>query len=106
MHAWGLRLRRAATHSRWRTSRYCLPVRFTPSAPGLHDFGAHNFGIPCLHIPLPNASRASLRPPSHGSGPGWFATPFLYDSSIHSSTPVYPDAIKPRVSFPCCCSNP
>ena len=67
----------------------------TPSAPGLHDFGAHNFGIPCLHIPLPNASRASLRPPSHGSGPGWFATPFLYDSFIHSSTPVYPDAIKP-----------
>jgi hypothetical protein len=32
--------------------------------------------------------------PSHGSGSGWFATPFLYDSFIHYFTPVYPDAIQ------------
>jgi hypothetical protein len=32
MHAWGLRLRRVATHSRFRASRCCLPVRLIPSA--------------------------------------------------------------------------
>ena len=58
------------------------------------DFGAHNFGIPSLHMPLSNASRAMLPPPSHGSGSGWFATPFLYDSFIHYFTPIYPDAIR------------
>jgi hypothetical protein len=50
--------------------------------------------IPSLHIPLSNASSAVSRPPSHDSRPGWFATPFLYDSFIHDSTPVYPDAPK------------
>src|SRR5258706_16434702 len=44
-------------------------------------------------MPLSNASSAASRPPSHGSGSGWFATPFLYDSFIHYFTPVYPDAI-------------
>jgi hypothetical protein len=29
----------------------------------------------------------------HDSGPGWIATPFLYDSFIHNSTPVYPGAL-------------
>jgi hypothetical protein len=38
---------------------------------------------------LANASSASLPPTSHGSGPGWFATPFLYDSCIHYFTQVY-----------------
>ncbi len=51
--------------------------------------------IPSPHIPLSNASSAASRSPSHGSGPGWFAIPFLYDSHIHYSTPVYPDAIQP-----------
>ena len=32
MHAWGLRLRRAAPHSRFRTSRCCLPICLTSSA--------------------------------------------------------------------------
>ena len=47
-------------------------------------------GIPSLHVPLPNASRAAFAslPPSHGSGSGWFAIPFLYDSFIHYFTPV------------------
>jgi len=39
-------------------------------------------------------SGATLPPPSHGSGSGWFATPFLHDSFIHYITPVYPDAIQ------------
>ena len=45
-------------------------------------------------MPLANASSASLPPPSHGPGSGWFATPFLHDSFIHYFTPVYPDAIQ------------
>jgi hypothetical protein len=32
--------------------------------------------------PPVNASRAALRPPAHDSGPGWLATPYLYDSCI------------------------
>ena len=44
-------------------------------------------------MPLSNASSAMLPPPSHGSGSGWFATPFLQDSFIPNFTPVYPDAI-------------
>ena len=39
-----------------------------------------------------NASMAALRLATHDSGSGWFATPFLYDSFIHNSTPVYPGA--------------
>ena len=39
-----------------------------------------------------NASMAALRLAMHDSGPGWIATPFLYDSFIHYSTPVHPGA--------------
>src|SRR5689334_11247968 len=35
----------------------------------------------------------ALRLATHDSGPGWFATPFPYDSFIHNSTPVYPGAL-------------
>jgi hypothetical protein len=83
-------------HSRKRAPLYCLPHSLTPSAPWMDDFGAHNFGIPSLHMPLSNASSATLPPPSHGSGSGWFATPFLHESFIHYSTPVYPDAIQTK----------
>src|ERR1700722_9705239 len=41
-----------------------------------------------------NASMAALRLATHDSGSGWFASPFLYDSSIHYSTPVYPGALR------------
>ena len=41
-----------------------------------------------------NASMAALRLATHDSGPGWIATPFLYDSFIHDSTPVYPGALR------------
>ncbi|HEY4959476.1 MAG TPA: hypothetical protein VII29_01355 [Terriglobales bacterium] len=40
-----------------------------------------------------NASMAASRLTMHDSGPGWIATPFLYDSFIHNSTPVYPGAL-------------
>jgi hypothetical protein len=70
----------------------CLPVRLTPSAPRNTGFRS---SIPSLQIPLSNASSATLPPPSHGSGPGWFATPSPYDSFIRYSMPVlsrrYPD---------------
>src|SRR3954469_16098352 len=39
-----------------------------------------------------NGSMAALRLAMHDSRSGWFATPFLYDSFIHYSTPVYPGA--------------
>ena len=41
-----------------------------------------------------NASPAASRLPTHDSGPGWLATPFLCDSFIHYSTPVYPGALR------------
>ena len=43
-------------------------------------------------LPPVNASMAALRLATHDSGSGRFATPFLYDSFIHYSTPVYPGA--------------
>jgi hypothetical protein len=36
----------------------------------------------------------ALRLATHDSGSGWFATPFLYDSFIHNSTPVDPGALR------------
>ena len=39
-----------------------------------------------------NASPTASRPSTHDSGSGWFAIPFLYDSCIRYSTPVYPGA--------------
>src|SRR5262249_3870942 len=101
IHAWGLRLRRASVVlALVRTPPCCLPYCVTPPAPGFPDFGAHYFGIPSLHLPRLNASSATSRLPSHGSGSGWFATPFLYDSLIHYFTPVYPDAIHAKVRAP------
>ena len=44
-------------------------------------------------LPPVNASMATLRLATHDSGPGWLATPFLYDSLIHNSTPIYPGAL-------------
>ena len=40
-----------------------------------------------------NASRAALWRRRHDSGSGWLARPFLCDSLIHDSTPVYPGAL-------------
>ena len=49
-----------------------------------------------------NASPTALQLPTHNSGSGWLATPFLCDSFIHilcdsfihNSTPVYPGALR------------
>jgi len=46
-----------------------------------------------------NASRAALRLPAHDSGPGWLATPYLYDSCIRDFTPVYPGALQTGVQL-------
>ena len=43
--------------------------------------------------PPVNASRAALRLSAHDSGPGWLATPYLYDFCIRDFTPVYPGAL-------------
>src|ERR1700732_2040826 len=40
-----------------------------------------------------NASMAASWLSTHDSGSGWLATPFLCDSCIHDSTPVYPGAL-------------
>ena len=44
-------------------------------------------------LPPVNASMVALRLATHDSGPGRLARPFLYDSFIHNSTPVYPGAL-------------
>ena len=72
IHARGLRLRRAASCSRYPTPPSC-PSGWTDTAGSL-DFRFRS-SIPSLHIPLSNASSAASRPPSHGSGPEWFAIP-------------------------------
>ena len=46
-----------------------------------------------------NASMAASRLATHDSGSGRFAKPFLYDSSIHYSTPVYPGALRSLLAY-------
>lgn len=89
MHAWGLRLRRAL-----RVLAIAHPS-VLPSATW-HGVGTLVAIISQLNT-LPacapvNASMAALRLATHDSGSGWSAKPFLYDSFIHYSTPVYPGA--------------
>jgi hypothetical protein len=90
MHAWGLWLRGvqrmlASAHPSVLLSALLNDVS-TPVAiiSQLHAQPA------CAPV---NASMAALRPATHDSGSGWFATPFLCDSFIHDSTPVYPGAL-------------
>ena len=90
MHAWGLRLREVLR---------MLAIPHQPVLPSamLNDVGTP-FAIISQLNTLPtctpvNASIAASRPTTHDSGPGWIATPFLYDSFIHNSTPVYPGAL-------------
>ena len=91
MHAWGLRLRR---------SRRTLAMVHPPVWPFAmrNDVGTPVAIISQLNA-LPacapvNASMVALRLATHDSGSGWLATPFLYDSFIHNSTPVYPSALR------------
>ena len=93
MHAWGLRLRRV---------RRTLALVHPPVLPSAmrNDVGTRVAIISQLNTrpacaPV-NASMAASRLATHDSGSGWVATPFLYDSFIHDSTPVYPDAPQSR----------
>ena len=91
MHAWGLRLRRvrrvlAMTHASVLPSAMRNDVG-TPVA----IISQLNTRPACAPV---NASMAASRLATHDSGSGWFAKPFLYDSSIHYSTPVYPGALR------------
>ena len=90
MHAWGLRLRGvlrmlAIAHS-WVWPSALMNSVDTPVA----IISQLNVRPACTPV---NASMAALRLATHDSGPGWIATPFLYDSFIHNSTPVYPGAL-------------
>jgi cell division inhibitor SulA len=90
MHAWGLRLRRVL-----RVLAMAHPSML-PSAM-LNGVGTPVAIISQLNT-LPacapvNASMAALRLATHDSGSGWLAMPFLCDSFIHYSTPVYPGAL-------------
>ena len=91
MHAWGLRLRRVLR---------ALAIAHPPVWPSAmrNDVGTPVPIISQLNtlpaLPPVNASMAALRLATHDSGPGWIATPFLYDSFIHNSTPVYPGALR------------
>ena len=96
MHAWGLRLGGALRMLAWARP----PV--LPSAM-LNDVGTPVAIISQLNTrpactPV-NASMAASRLATHDSGPGWIATPFLYDSFIHNSTPVYPGALSSLLSW-------
>ena len=91
MHARGLRLRGV------------LPVLAIAHPSVLPSAMRNDVGTPVAIISqlntLPacapiNASMAALRLAAHDSGSGWLAMPFLYDSFIHNSTPVYPGALR------------
>ena len=97
MHAWGLRLRRAAACSRWRTPPLVLPVGPTPSAPWITDFGAQ---YPACIYPCPTLRVRPHDRPRMARGQSGSLFLSLYDSFIHYSTPVYPDAIRTSWSAP------
>ena len=87
MHARGLRLRGV------------LRVLAMARPPVLPSAMMNDVGTPVAIISqlntLPacapvNASMAASQLATHDSGSGWIATPFLYDSFIHDSTPVAP----------------
>jgi len=99
MHAWGLRLRRVL-----RTLAKAHPP-ISPSAQ-LNGVGTLVAIISQLNTqpacaPV-NASMAALRLATDDSGSGWFAIPFLCDSFIHYSTPVYPGALNNLLGFRRC----
>src|SRR6266852_2514283 len=91
IHAWGLRLRGvlrmlAIAHPSVLPSAMRNDVG-TPVA----IISQLNTQPACAPV---NASPTALQLPTHDSGSGWLATPFLCDSFIYNSTPVYPGALR------------
>ena len=91
MHAWGLRLRGVLQ---------LLAIAQPPVLPSAirNDVGTpvaiiSQFNTQAACAPV-NASMGATRLATHDSGSRWFATPFLCDSFIHHSTPVYPGALR------------
>ena len=81
----------SVSDSRFRHPRYRLPPRRTASTPRTRLISQLNTLPACAPV---NASPAALRRHTHDSGSGWFATPFLWDSFIPDSMPVYPGALR------------
>src|ERR1700757_291295 len=93
MHARGLRPRRARSMLAISHSSVLPSARWNSVGALISDPFHGSITLPaCSPV---NASRAALRLPAHDSGPGWLATPYLYDSCIRDFTPVYPGALQP-----------
>ena len=92
LHAWGLRLRGAAPRSRFRVvtllpsllsdavgspKQTISELNTQPTDSPVHRL---QYSLSTIRgVARSNASSATSRSPSHGSGPGWLATPSLYD---------------------------
>ena len=74
----------------FRTPHLVLPASRTPSAPWFGDFGAQ---YPACIFPCPTLQVRPLDRPRMARGQSGLLRLSLYDSFIHYSTPVYPDAI-------------
>src|SRR5207244_822634 len=74
----------------FRTPRLVLPASRTPSAPCIGDFGAQ---YPACIYPCPTLQVRPHDRPRMARGQSGLLCLSLYDSLIHYSTPVYPDAI-------------
>src|SRR6266446_6290284 len=92
MHARGLRPRRARSMLAISHSSVLPSAQWNSVGTLISDPFHGSIALPAC--PPVNASRAALRLPAHDSGPGWLATPYLYDSCIRDFTPVYPGALQ------------
>src|SRR4030095_7348036 len=108
MHAWGLRLRRVASALAFTRTAVLLSVLPDDVSTLIGRFRSSLLRDTQPAYAPSQRFKCHVATPSHGSGSGWFATPFLCDSFIHYFTPVYPDAIQgtapPRTKFvrECC----
>src|SRR5439155_5877003 len=91
MHARGLRPRRARSMLAISHSSVLPSAQWNSVGALISDPFHGSITLPAC--PPVSASRAALRLPAHDSGPGWLATPYLYDSCIRDFTPVYPGAL-------------
>ncbi len=90
MHAWGLRLRRAHRVLAIAHPSVLLSAMLNDVGTPIAVISQLNTRPACAPV---NASMAASRLAMHDSGSGWLAMPFLCDSFIHYSTPVYPGAL-------------